>query len=72
MAFTSFILYYGCQVINDFIGILPMKLVCWLAADTLNPMQIVAAVEKYLPELKPDHALCRRVEIYDTNENVFR
>ena len=39
---------------------------------TLNPMQIVAAVEKYLPELKPDHALCRRVEIYDTNEKVFR
>jgi radical SAM-linked protein len=39
---------------------------------TLNPMQIVAAVEKYLPELKPDHALCRRMEVYDVNENVFR
>ena len=39
---------------------------------TLNPMQIVAAVEKYLPELKPDHGLCRRVEIYDTNEKLFR
>ena len=39
---------------------------------TLNPMQVVAAIEKYLPELKPDHALCRRIEIYDTNENVFR
>lgn len=39
---------------------------------TLNPMQVVAAIEKYLPELKPDHALCRRVEIYDINENVFR
>ena len=39
---------------------------------TLNPMQIVAAVEKYLPELKPDHALCRRVEIYDMNEKLFR
>ena len=39
---------------------------------TLNPMQVVAAVEKYLPHLKPDHAVCRRVEIYDTNENVFR
>ena len=39
---------------------------------TLNPMQIVAAVERYLPELKPDHALCRRIEIYDTNEKVFR
>lgn len=39
---------------------------------TLNPMQIVAAIEKYLPELKPDHAVCRREEIYDSNERVFR
>lgn len=39
---------------------------------TLNPMQVVAAVEKYLPERKPDHARCRRVEVYDANENVFR
>lgn len=39
---------------------------------TLNPMQIVAAVEKYLPDLKPNHATCRRMEIYDTNEKVFR
>jgi radical SAM-linked protein len=39
---------------------------------TLNPMQIVSAIEKYLPELKPDHALCHRIEIYDINEKVFR
>lgn len=39
---------------------------------SLNPMQIVAAIEKYLPEHKPDHATCRRMEIYDTNEKVFR
>jgi radical SAM-linked protein len=39
---------------------------------TLNPMQIVLAVENYLPELKPDHALCQRLEIYDMKENVFR
>ena len=39
---------------------------------TLNPMQIAAAVEKYLPECKPNFAKCRRVEIYDTNETVFR
>lgn len=39
---------------------------------TLNPMQIVAAVEKFLPELKPNHVLCRRLEIYDVNEKVFR
>jgi hypothetical protein len=39
---------------------------------SLNPMQIVAAIETYLPECKPDHAVCRRMEIYDINEKVFR
>ena len=38
----------------------------------LNPMQLAAAVSKYLPELAPDHARSRRIEIYDTNEKVFR
>ena len=39
---------------------------------TLNPMQIVAAIGLHLPEIKPDFAKCRRIEIYDSNENVFR
>ena len=39
---------------------------------TLNPMQLVAAVELHLPELKPDFAKCRRIEIFDTENNVFR
>lgn len=39
---------------------------------TLNPMQLAVAVEKYLPELKADFVRCERVEIYDTNETVFR
>ncbi len=39
---------------------------------TLNPAQIVAAVESYLPEYKPDFAKCARLELYDTNETVFR
>ena len=38
----------------------------------LNPMQLHAAVEIYAPELKPDFVKCRRTEIYDTNEIVFR
>jgi hypothetical protein len=38
----------------------------------LNPMQLSAAVEKYLPECKPDFVKCRRIEIYDTEENIFR
>ena len=39
---------------------------------TLNPMQMVAAIERHAPELKPDFAKCRRVEVYDTEENIFR
>ena len=39
---------------------------------TLNPAQIVAAIEKYLPQYKPDHATILRMEIYDTNEEIFR
>ena len=38
----------------------------------LNPMQLAAAVRAYLPELAPDHAVSRRIEIYDMNEKVFR
>ncbi len=39
---------------------------------TLNPMQLVAAIEGYLPECKPDFARCCREELYDTEENIFR
>lgn len=39
---------------------------------TLNPMQLSAAVAKYIPELAPDFTVCRRVEIYDTENKVFR
>jgi len=39
---------------------------------TLNPMQLSAAISKYLPELTPDFVRCRRLELYDTNKTVFR
>ena len=39
---------------------------------TLNPMQLSAAIAKYLPDLTPDFVKCRRVEVYDTNETIFR
>lgn len=39
---------------------------------TLNPAQLVAAIEKYLPHLRPDHARYCRNEIYTPNEKVFR
>ena len=39
---------------------------------TLNPMQISAAIGKYLPEHKPDFGKCCRIEIFDGNDVVFR
>lgn len=39
---------------------------------SLNPMQIVAAIERYIPEQKPDHSQCCRLEIFDSKETIFR
>lgn len=39
---------------------------------TLNPMQIPAAIEKYLPHFKPDFSKCRRAEVYDSKKQIFR
>ena len=39
---------------------------------SLNPMQIPAAIEKYLPNYKADFCKYRRVEIFDQNNQVFR
>ena len=39
---------------------------------TLNPMQITAAIELYQPVQKPDFVKCRREEVYNSNESVFR
>ena len=39
---------------------------------TLNPGQIPLAISTYLPELAPSCHRCRRLEIYDPQEKVFR
>lgn len=39
---------------------------------TLNPMQLAAAIETYIPQWKPSFVRCRREEIYDTEMTVFR
>ncbi len=39
---------------------------------SLNPTQLTAAVERYLPELKPDFARYYRKEIYRADETIFR
>lgn len=39
---------------------------------TLNPAQIVAAINGYLPEFAPDFTRCSRMEIMDAQEEIFR
>lgn len=39
---------------------------------TLNPAQLVAAIELYLPEIAPDFTKCSRLELYDAQEEIFR
>jgi len=39
---------------------------------SLNPMLLASAVERYLPEYKADHVRCRRLELYDTQDKIFR
>ena len=39
---------------------------------TLNPTQLVVAIENNLPDCKPDFARCCRHEIYDMEDTIFR
>ena len=51
---------------------LELKALVCCQNPTLNPIQLSAAIEKYLPQYKADFVRCRRVEVYDMNETVFR
>lgn len=61
----------GIEVAAEEREIVIRALVC-CQNPSMNPMQISGAVERYLPDLKPDHAVYRRLEIYDSNETIFR
>ncbi len=39
---------------------------------TLNPAQLIAAIQANLPQYRPDFVKIRREEIYDSNNSVFR
>lgn len=58
--------------IRSFGNTLELEMVACCQNPTLNPMQLHGAIQRYLPELTPDFAKCCRVELYDTNENIFR
>ena len=39
---------------------------------SLNPMQLYGAIVRNLPEVAPDFCTCRREELYDEKETIFR
>ena len=51
-----------------------LRILCTVCAQnpSLNPLLLIQAIERYAPELIPDHCLCRRLEIYDESGKVFR
>ncbi len=53
-------------------NVLVMDAVVCCQNPSLNPMQLIAAIGMYMPEYRPDFSKCRRIEILDSNNNVFR
>lgn len=51
---------------------LMIKAIVCCQNPSLNPAQLASAIELYLPEMKPDFVRCKRLEIFDVNNNVFR
>ena len=51
---------------------LALELLACCQNPTLNPAQVLAAIQTYAPEFTPDFARIQRKEIYDTQETVFR
>lgn len=51
-----------------------LSLLCTVSAQDppLNPMLLAAAIERYLPHLRPDYVKCRRIELLDAAGEIFR
>lgn len=53
-------------------GVLAIDCVICCQNPTLNPAQLIAAIDMYLPAYKPDFVVCKRLEVLDANKEVFR
>lgn len=60
------------NVIQSETGVLELNARICCQNPTLNPAQLVAAINLYLPEFAPDFTKCSRQEIMDTQEEIFR
>lgn len=55
---------------DDNVLLLQARICC--QNPTLNPAQLVAAINLYLPEYAPDFTKCSRIEIMNAQEEIFR
>ena len=55
---------------DDNVVVLKARICC--QNPTLNPAQLAAAIGLYLPEFTPDYTKCKRLEILDAQEELFR
>lgn len=60
------------EIVPEDAHILVMQARVHCQNPTLNPMQLCAAITRYMPEFTPDFSSCMRMEIYDENGNRFR
>ncbi len=60
------------QVIRRDEKVLVLRTLISCQNPTLNPSRLVAAIDLHLPHWKPDYSKCRRVELYDAQEMIFR
>ena len=61
---------FGFQRHDDHTLVLFTRVCC--QNPSLNPMQLVAAIEAYLPQFRPDFVKCRRLEVFDEQNITFR
>lgn len=51
-----------------------VRILCTVCAQnpSLNPLLLISVIERYLPDMKPDFAKCRRLEVLDAQGQAFR
>ena len=58
-------------VLQTAAGELELRALTRCQEPSMNPMQLAQAVDRYLPEIKPDFARCLRLALYDEQEHEF-
>ena len=62
---------HGVEVSGEQAGVLHLDAVVSAQNPTLNPLLLLTAVERYLPQDAPDFASCCRMNVYDEGMQPF-